>query len=70
VAVEGVHPRHAGLLAGERPLTDEWIATSDAGRFKIRGRNQAELNARRWALWSQVIADCRAAIAELFPGDP
>jgi hypothetical protein len=61
-------PDLPGFSVEKDPLTDEWIATSDSGRFKIRGRNQAELNARRWALWSQVIADCRSAIRELFPG--
>jgi hypothetical protein len=61
-------PNLPGFSTKRDPLTDEWIATSDSGRFTIRGRDQAELNARRWALWSQVIGDCRAAIAELFPG--
>jgi hypothetical protein len=49
------------------PLNQEWLAVSSSGRFRLRGRSQAELNARQWALWSQVLADCRAAINEAFP---
>jgi|tagenome__1003787_1003787.scaffolds.fasta_scaffold20851469_3 hypothetical protein len=50
------------------PLNEEWLATSAYGRFRIRGRDQVELDRRQWDLWSRVLTDCRTAIAEVFPG--
>lgn len=49
------------------PLQQEWLARSESGAYLIRGRGQAELEARRWELYGQVLARFRAAIAEVFP---
>ncbi|MDN3353588.1 hypothetical protein [Actinomadura sp. DC4] len=61
-------PHVPGFSLERDPHTGGWIATSGSGRFTLRGRSEAELNADRWRLWSEALYDCRSAIAELFPG--
>ena len=61
-------PSLSGFTVEWDPLNEEWLAISASGRFRIRGRDQAELDWQQWDLWSRVLADCRAAIAEVFPG--
>jgi hypothetical protein len=56
-----------GFTVERDPLTGEWIATSASGRYRIRGRTQHELEDKRWALYGQVLAEYRQAIAEVFP---
>jgi hypothetical protein len=63
----GPVPDLPGFTVEWDPLNQEWLAVSSSGRFRIRGRNQAELDWQQWDLWSQVLVDCRAAIAEVFP---
>lgn len=49
------------------PLNQEWVAVSRSGHYRIRGRTQNELEGKRWELYGQVLAQFRAAIAEVFP---
>lgn len=55
-----------GFRLERDPLTRQWIATSPSG-YKIRGWTQRELDDARWGLWSQLLADFRVAIAEVYP---
>jgi hypothetical protein len=64
----GPAPFLPGFTVEWDPLNEEWLAVSTSGRFRIRGRDQAELDRQQWDLWSRVLTDCRAAIAEVFPG--
>ena len=52
------------------PLQQEWSATSRSGIYTIRGRTQAELIDHRWELYATVLAQFRAAIAEVYPMKP
>ncbi len=52
------------------PLQQGWLATSRSGRYKVRGRTQNELIDQRWALYARVLAQFRAAIAEVYPMKP
>jgi hypothetical protein len=48
-------------------LNKAWVAVSAAGNYRIVGRGQPELEGRRWELYGQLIAQFRAAMADLFP---
>jgi hypothetical protein len=63
----GPAPHLHGFTVEWDPLNQEWLAISDSGRFRLRGRSEPDLYAARWRLWSQVLDDCRSTIAELFP---
>jgi hypothetical protein len=67
MSAPGPVPSLSGFTVEWDPLNEEWPATSASGRFRTRGRDQAELDCQQWDLWSRVLTDCRAAIAEVFP---
>lgn len=58
-----------GYTVQRDPLTDEWVATSASGMHKLRGRSLSELEGARWETYGRLIAEFRAAVAELFPPD-
>lgn len=56
-----------GFTVSWDPLNSEWVAISRFRHYRLSGRTQSELNAKRWELYSQVLAQCIAAIDEVFP---
>jgi hypothetical protein len=65
--MNGYVPLVEGFRVERDPLTDEWIATSASGNYKIRGWTQQDLIDARWRLWRRLLADFRLAIAEVYP---
>ena len=65
-----LRPIVEGFTVEWDPLQQEWLATSRSGTYKIRGRTQTELVDRRWELYAKVLAQFRAAIAEVYPMRP
>jgi hypothetical protein len=65
--MSGDAPVVEGFTVEQDPLTDEWVAMSPSGAYKLRGRSQSELEAARWEAYGRLVAEFRAASAELFP---
>jgi hypothetical protein len=57
-----------GFTVAWDELNRQWSATSLSGQYKIWGRTQSELEGKRWELYGTVLAQFRAAIAEVYPG--
>lgn len=56
-----------GFAVSWDPLNKEWVAISRFRHYRLSGRSQSELNAKRWQLYAQVLSQCLAAIDEVFP---
>lgn len=60
-------PVLSGFVVSWDPLNSEWVAISRFRHYRISGRTQSELNAKRWQLYGQILAQFQAAIDEVFP---
>ncbi len=56
-----------GFTVSWDPLNREWVAISRFRHYRLRGRNQSELSAKRWELYGQILAQFQAALDEVFP---